>query len=86
MVDVLLPGINGIDLVKQLQERYPGLLCLALSEHGKTIYIQHAFSVGARGYILKGNLPELREAIEAVVGGGTYLSPTLQANLSTAEG
>jgi DNA-binding NarL/FixJ family response regulator len=86
LIDVLLPGMSGLQLVEQLQERYPELLCLMLSGHGETFYIRQAFSLGARGYILKGDPSELLKAIEAVRSGGTYLSPTLQAKLSEAGG
>jgi DNA-binding NarL/FixJ family response regulator len=86
LIDVRLPGMSGLNLVEQLQEKYPDLLCLMLSGHGETPYIRHAFKVGARGYILKGNPPELLEAIQAVSGGGTYLSPSLQAKLPEVEG
>jgi DNA-binding NarL/FixJ family response regulator len=86
LIDVLLPGMSGFDLVKQLQERKPGLPCLMLSGHGEITYVQHALRIGARGYVLKGNPPEIREAIAIVMAGGTYLSPVLQANLSGAGG
>jgi DNA-binding NarL/FixJ family response regulator len=86
LIDVLLPGMSGFDLAEQLQKRQPELLCLMLSGHGEPTYIQHAFRVGARGYILKGNPPELRTAIETVRDGGTYLSPGLQAKLSEESG
>jgi DNA-binding NarL/FixJ family response regulator len=79
LVDVLLPGMSGLELLYQLKERYPELLCLVLSGHGEELYIQHAFKAGARGYVLKGDPPELKKAIETVRGGGTYLSPALRA-------
>jgi DNA-binding NarL/FixJ family response regulator len=84
LIDVLLSGMNGLQLVEQLQEKYPALLCLMLSGHNETLYIRRAFSAGARGYILKGNPSEMLEAIQTVRDGGTYLSPALQAKLSEA--
>lgn len=84
LVDVRLPGMNGLELVEQLQEKYPGLVCLMLSGHGEVPYIRHAFRAGARGYILKGKPPELLEAIQVVSQGGTYLSPALQTKLAEA--
>ncbi len=81
LIDVRLPGMNGIDLVEQLQARYPALRCLVLSGYRESIYIRHAFRVGARAYILKGNPPELLEAIQTVMAGGIYLSPSLQGKL-----
>lgn len=86
IVDVRLDGKNGIQLVAQLRERYPGLQCLMLSGYGEAVHIRHAFKAGARGYILKGRPPEILEAIETVVNGGRYLSPALQKKLSGTEG
>jgi DNA-binding NarL/FixJ family response regulator len=86
LIDVRLPGMSGLKLVEQLRERYPELLCLMLSGHGEIPYIRHAFRDGARGYILKGNPSEILEAIHAVSGGGTYLSPALRAKLPEVDG
>jgi DNA-binding NarL/FixJ family response regulator len=84
LIDVLMPGMSGLQLVEQLQERYPALLCLMLSGHSETLYVRKAFSAGARGYVLKGNPSEILEAIRAIGEGGTYLSPALQEKLSGA--
>ena len=86
LVDVRLSGTSGLDLVAQLRARDPELRCLVLSGYSEVSYIQHAFRVGARGYILKGKPQEILEAIQAVSSGETYLSPALQAKLSEAEG
>ena len=86
VIDVLLPGLSGLELLKQLQEKYPEMLCLMLSGHGETSYVREAFKLGARGYVLKGDASELLEAIQTVCGGGTYLSPALQARLSEVDG
>ena len=85
LIDVRLAGASGLHLAEQLRERYPKLLCLMLSGYREAPYIRHAFRVGARGYILKGNPPEILEAIQIVASGGTYLSPALQEKLSGAE-
>jgi DNA-binding NarL/FixJ family response regulator len=86
LIDVRLAGVNGIYLAEQLQEKYPGLLCLMLSGYGEVTHIRHAFRVGVRGYVLKGKPAEILEAIQTVAGGGTYLSPSLQEKLSGADG
>jgi DNA-binding NarL/FixJ family response regulator len=85
IIDVRLAGANGISLVKQLRERYPGLQCLMLSGYGEAVHIRHAFKAGARGYILKGRPHEILEAIKTVVNGERYLSPALQEKLSGAD-
>ncbi|MBX3012271.1 MAG: response regulator transcription factor [Caldilineaceae bacterium] len=77
LVDVSLPGMNGIDLVRALLLQRPGLLCLMLSGHQESSYVQRALAAGARGYLAKGNPPELGEAIPQILQGGTYLSSSL---------
>jgi DNA-binding NarL/FixJ family response regulator len=85
LIDGMLPGMSGLQLVEQLQERYPELLCLMVSAHGEVNYIRQALSAGARGYILKGNPEELPGAIQTVLAGGTYISPGLEARLADAD-
>jgi DNA-binding NarL/FixJ family response regulator len=84
LIDVRLAGKNGLHLVERLLEQYPELLCLMLSGYSETIYIRHAFRVGARGYVLKGRPAEILEAIQTIAVGETYLSPALQEKLSGA--
>lgn len=85
LIDIQLAETNGLHLLEQLRERYPELLCLMLSGHREVSYIQHAFRVGARGYILKQKPAEILEAIQTVASGGMYLSPALQEKQSGAD-
>jgi DNA-binding NarL/FixJ family response regulator len=62
LLDVSLPGMSGIELVKVLHERYPGLPVAMLSGHSEKSHIKAAMDAGARGYIFKtssGQLPQL---------------------------
>jgi DNA-binding NarL/FixJ family response regulator len=81
LIDVSLPGMNGIDLVGELKARYPDMRCLMLSGHREISYIERAMASGARGYVLKGNPTELLQGVAEVVAGGTYLSDTVRAKL-----
>lgn len=74
LVDTSLPGMSGIDLVKRLVDRRPGLRCLMFSGHGEQSYVEKALEAGAKGYILKGRPEELTAAIRTVLGGDTYFS------------
>lgn len=74
LVDVSLPNMNGVELVAEIQARWPGLRCLMLSGHLEPVYAQRALAAGARGYVLKGNPAELTDAIHRVLGGEVYLS------------
>lgn len=82
LVDLSLPGMNGIDLIQRLQVRQPDLPCLILSGHDKVNYVRQALDVGAQGYVLKGKPEEMLEAIQTVSNGGTYVSSALQGKLS----
>lgn len=78
LIDTRLPGMNGIELVKQLQARHPDLPCLMYSGHGETTYVEQALDAGARGYVLKGDPDELPTAIRRVLNGEQHLSAPLQ--------
>jgi DNA-binding NarL/FixJ family response regulator len=78
LVDVSLPGMNGIDLVAALQNRRKGLPCLMLSGHASRQYVERSMAVGARGYVLKDDIAGILEGIRMVLAGGTYISKQLQ--------
>ena len=82
LVDVALPSINGIDLVKILHKRYPALPCIILSGHSGINYVERALAAGARGYIIKDNPPDILTAVERVLAGEIYLSEDLQRKLT----
>lgn len=77
LIDLSLPGMNGIDLVRQLRQEHGSVSCLMLSGHGSAAYAQQALSAGARGYLLKGDPLEIERGIDAVVKGECYVSPGL---------
>lgn len=74
LVDVSLPDMNGIDLVRTLQAWRPALPCLIVSSYQETIYVQQALAAGACGYLFKGDPAELAVAIRRVLKGEAYLS------------
>ena len=74
-VDISLPGANGIELVKQIQARWPDLFVLVTSMHEEKIFAHRSLKAGARGYIEKGQgMREIRKAIHRVLAGKIYLS------------
>lgn len=86
-VDVVLQDVglkdgNGIDLAQAMLARWPGLCVLMFSMYDNPEYVQRALQAGARGYVLK-DAPagEIVAAIEAVVAGGTFLSPGVSRRL-----
>lgn len=83
LVDVGLPGMNGIELTSTFATRFPALRVLILSMYDSRGYVQSAMRAGARGYVLK-DAPsaEIIAAIRAVAAGGVYFSSALTAALS----
>ena len=82
LMDVGMKGVNGIELTTALLERQPRLLVLMLSMYDNPEYVQRAMQAGARGYVLKdAPASEIIAAIEAVAGGGTFLSPAVSKRL-----
>lgn len=66
LVDVSLPGMTGLELVRQVRSRWPNLRCLVLSGHSADRYAEPAKQAGAVDYLMKGNAVALIEAIDAI--------------------
>lgn len=80
--DVGLKDGNGIDLVQAMLVRQPTLRVLMFSMYDNPEYVQRALLAGARGYVLKETpAEEVLAAIDAVVAGGTFLSPAVSRRL-----
>lgn len=79
IIDVSLPDMDGIDLLATLLAQQPTMRCLMFSGHQEHTYVERALALGARGYVAKGNPPELVNAIHQVLTGEIYLSPSLLA-------
>ncbi|GFO58087.1 DNA-binding response regulator [Geomonas silvestris] len=81
LLDLSLPGRNGLDLLKQLRRLHPKLPVLVLSMYPEEHYAVRALRGGAAGYLNKGSAAEeLQAAAEKVLGGGRYITPS-QADL-----
>lgn len=76
LLDIAMPELNGLEVVKQLTRDSTGVRCIILSMHSDEEHVSQALKAGASGYLVKGGaLAELEIAIEAVAQGETYLSP-----------
>jgi len=76
VVDIGLPGMNGIDGIRLLKERHPGLLLLVLTVYEDDEFIFDALCAGASGYLLKKtSLPRLIESLTDALEGGAPMSP-----------
>ena len=83
VLDVSMPGINGLDILRQLKNEKPGLPVLMLSIHPEEQYAARALRSGASGYLTKESAPdELVAAIRKVSMGGRYVSSSLAERLA----
>jgi DNA-binding NarL/FixJ family response regulator len=84
IVDLSLPGANGIELVKNIRAEFPKLPVLILSMHDESLYAVRALRAGAQGYVMKQEaLENVIGAIREVFAGRPYLSPDMSAKLIT---
>ena len=75
LMDINLPDKSGIDLCKEVKEKYPSVFIIGLSTFNQQSFIQKMMENGASGYVLKNaTQEELTEAIETVMKGKTYMS------------
>jgi DNA-binding NarL/FixJ family response regulator len=78
ILDVAMPGLNGIDATAVLRERCPHTRIVILSMHSDAQHVHRAFAAGASGYLLKGSASdEIVAAARAVLQGRRYLSREL---------
>jgi len=78
IMDVTMPGLNGIEATRLIAAELPDVKIVALSIHSQRRFVADMLSAGAVGYILKECLfDELLQAIGVVANGGRYLSPKI---------
>ena len=81
-VDISLHEASGLDLIKEIKNKFPHLAILALSVHPESIYAERAIRAGARGYITKQEATKnVIIAIREVLEGGLYLSKKMNEKL-----
>jgi len=82
LMDIAMPGLNGLDASSRIVKRNPGTAIIIVSMHAAQEYALQALKAGASGYVLKDADPaELELAIAAVSRGETYLSPAMSKHL-----
>jgi len=87
IVDVRLPGIDGISALKRIAEQAPDVKTVVFSAYGDKRLLSDAIAAGARGYVLKGSPPEdLIRAIRTVDGGKAFVDPSLSPALLMTQG
>jgi two-component system invasion response regulator UvrY len=79
VLDIALPGISGIEVLRRIIARRPDARVLMFSMYQDGIYASRAISAGARGYLSKASAPDLLvEAVRRVAEGRRYVSPDVQ--------
>ena len=82
IVDVSLPGANGIELIKNIRAEFAKLPILVLSMHDESLYALRSLRAGAQGYVMKQEaLANVLTAIQQVFDGRPYLSAAMSAKL-----
>ncbi len=82
LLDLSMPKMSGLSVIKELKSRFPEIKILALTIHESDQYVLEAFQSGADGYCLKdASRDELLIAIHSVLDGKTYISPGISESV-----
>jgi DNA-binding NarL/FixJ family response regulator len=85
LLDVSMPGMSGIELIKRIKAERPRLPILVLSMHKEQQFALRALKAGAAGYLTKESAPELLvSAIRKIAGGGRFITPELAEHLAAS--
>jgi two-component system response regulator NreC len=86
LLDVVMPGESGIDVLPTLLKESPETRVLVLSMQDDPSYVREAFAAGASGYVLKEAADEeVVSAVREIAGGGRYVHPALGARMVAAD-
>lgn len=78
VIDLMMPGLNGLEVTRQVRHTHPCTSIIILSMHAKEAYVLEALKNGASGYVLKDSrASDLIQAVKEVTAGRRYLSPPL---------
>jgi len=85
VVDMMMPGLNGLEVLRQIKHISPDTRAIVLSMQSADAYVIEALKYGAAGYVLKETGPsELVNAVHEVAQGNQYLSAKLSERLETS--
>lgn len=76
VIDVMMPGLNGLEAARQIRQRCPNVYIVFLSMHAREAYVVEALKRGAQAYVLKDSqASDLVKAVREVLAGHHYISP-----------
>jgi len=82
LLDLSMPKMNGISVMKEIKNQFPEIKIMALTIHESDQYVLEAFEAGADGYCLKdAGRNELMVAVDSVLQGKRYISPSISENV-----
>lgn len=82
MVDISLPGMSGLEMIKQIHAIRPSIKTLVVSRHDESLYAERAIRAGAKGYVMKLEAPDVMiRAVRKVMNGGIYVSDEINERL-----
>lgn len=83
VMDISMPGVNGLVATRTLKRERPDILILALTRHDDDTFLEELLRAGASGYVLKQSAPaQLLQALRAVAAGGVYLDPAMKSRVA----
>lgn len=86
VLDLNLPGLGGLELLRRLARTTPKIPILVFSQHAEAIYASKALEAGARGFVSKNALPEeFLEAIDSVLAGAITIERSVQRDMAMRE-
>ncbi len=86
VLDLNLPGLGGLELLRRLLRTVPKVPVLIFSQHAEAIYASKALEAGAQGFVSKNALPEeFLEAVDAVLAGGTAIEKSIQREMAVRD-
>jgi DNA-binding NarL/FixJ family response regulator len=87
LMDIAMPGLNGLEATKRVAKECPGVNVIILSMYASEEYVREAINAGAAGYLIKRSAAtELLHAITAVARGEKYFSPLVSARINKDRG
>ena len=85
LLDISLPGLNGLEVAARVAKEHPATRVIILSMHGDDESVRRALTAGAAGYLLKNSdRSELEQALRTVARGNAWLSPAVTKKVVTA--
>jgi NarL family two-component system response regulator LiaR len=81
LIDMVLPDIDGIELVRRLLALMPDIRCLLLSGMSEDHYAELSLQAGACGYVMKGDSLVVLQAVQTVLDGDIYMSERIRRRM-----